>query len=131
MLFRSNDKGRLSKDDIERMVKEAEKFKDEDKKEGEKIDSKNNLESYVYQVKSSIEDDKLKEKIGEDNLKNIRESVDDIIKWFDDDNYEKEDYDNKMKELQNLFNPVMSQMYSQDDKGRKESENMPDIQEVD
>ena len=128
----SNDKGRLSKDDIERMVKEAEKFKEEDKKEGERIDSKNNLESYVYQVKSSIEDDKLKEKIGEDNLKNIRKSVDSIIKWFDeDDNYEKEDYDNKMKELQNLFNPVMSQMYSQDDKGRKESENMPDIQEVD
>jgi L1 cell adhesion molecule like protein len=128
----SNDKGRLSKDDIERMVKEAEKFKEEDKKEGERIDSKNNLESYVYQVKSSIEDDKLKEKIGEDNLKNIRESVDDIIKWFDEDNnYEKEDYDNKMKELQNLFNPVMGQMYNQDDKGGMESENMPDIQEVD
>jgi len=128
----SNDKGRLSKDDIERMVKEAEKFKEEDKKEGERIDSKNNLESYVYQVKSSIEDDKLKDKIGEDNLKNIRESVDDIIKWFDEDNnYKKEDYDNKMKELQNLFNPVMGQMYNQDDKGGIESENMPDIQEVD
>lgn len=128
----SNDKGRLSKDDIERMVKEAEKFKEEDKKEGERIDSKNNLESYVYQVKSSIEDDKLKDKIGEDNLKNIRESVDDIIKWFDEDNnYKKEDYDNKMKELQNLFNPVMGQMYNQDDKGGMESENMPDIQEVD
>ena len=128
----SNDKGRLSKDDIERMVKEAEKFKEEDKKEGERIESKNNLESYVYQVKSSIEDDKLKEKIGEDNLKNIRESVDDTIKWFDEgDNYEKEDYDNKMKELQNLFNPLMSKMYSQEDQVGKESENMPDIQEVD
>ena len=128
----SNDKGRLSKDDIERMVKEAEKFREEDKKEGERIESKNNLESYVYQVKSSIEDDKLKEKIGEDNLKNIRESVDDTIKWFDEgDNYEKEDYDNKMKELQNLFNPLMSKMYSQEDQVGKESENMPDIQEVD
>ena len=128
----SNDKGRLSKDEIERMVKEADKFKEEDKKEGERIDSKNNLESYVYQVKSSIEDDKLKEKIGKDNLKNIKESVDDIIKWFDEDNnYEKEDYDNKMKELQNLFNPLMSKMYSQDDQVGKESENMPDIQEVD
>merc|ERR1711871_1808775 len=50
----TNDKGRLSKDDIERMVKEAEKFKEEDKKEGEKVDARNNLESYVYQVKSSI-----------------------------------------------------------------------------
>merc|ERR1711988_396689 len=57
----TNDKGRLSKDDIERMIKEAEKFKEEDKKEGEKVDARNNLESYVYQVKSSIEDDKLKE----------------------------------------------------------------------
>ena len=128
----SNDKGRLSKDDIERMVKEAEKFREEDKKEGEKIESKNNLESYVYQVKSSIEDDKLKEKIGDDNLKNIREKVDDVIKWFDEGNdYEKEDYDEKMKELQNLFNPLMSQMYSQGDKVGKQPENMPDIQEVD
>lgn len=128
----SNDKGRLSKDDIERMVKEAEKFREEDRKEGEKIESKNNLESYVYQVKSSIEDDKLKEKIGDDNLKNIREKVDDVIKWFDEDNdYEKEDYDEKMKELQNLFNPLMSQMYSQSDKVGKQPENMPDIQEVD
>ena len=68
----------------------------------------------------------------EDNLKNIKKSVDDIIKWFDEDNnYEKEDYDNKMKELQNLFNPLMSKMYSQDDQVGKESENMPDIQEVD
>jgi L1 cell adhesion molecule like protein len=128
----SNDKGRLSKDDIERMVKEAEKFREEDRKEGEKIESKNNLESYVYQVKSSIEDDKLKEKIGDDNLKNIREKVDDVIKWFDEGNdYEKEDYDEKMKELQNLFNPLMSQMYSQGDKVGKQPENMPDIQEVD
>merc|ERR1712121_608240 len=53
----TNDKGRLSKDDIERMVNEAEKFKDEDEKMKERIQSKNGLESYAYNMKQSVEDD--------------------------------------------------------------------------
>ena len=125
----TNDKGRLSKDDIERMVKEAEKFKEEDKKEGEKVDARNNLESYVYQVKSSIEDDKLKEKLEERDIKKINKKVDSIIKLLEDGNdYEKEDYESKMKDLERSFNKVVNKVYEQ---GNDINQEEPNVQEVD
>ena len=125
----TNDKGRLSKDDIERMVKEAEKFKEEDKKEGEKVDARNNLESYVYQVKSSIEDDKLKEKLEERDIKKINKKVDSIIKLLEDGNdYEKEDYESKMKDLERSFNKVVNKVYEQSNDINQEEAN---VQEVD
>ena len=125
----TNDKGRLSKDDIERMIKEAEKFKEEDKKEGEKVDARNNLESYVYQVKSSIEDDKLKEKLEERDVKKINKKVDSIIKLLEDGNdYEKEDYESKMKDLERSFNKVVNKVYEQGNDIKQEEAN---VQEVD
>ena len=125
----TNDKGRLSKDDIERMIKEAEKFKEEDKKEGEKVDARNNLESYVYQVKSSIEDDKLKEKLEERDIKKINKKVDSIIKLLEDGNdYEKEDYESKMKDLERSFNKVVNKGYEQGNDINQEEAN---VQEVD
>merc|ERR1712224_671206 len=65
----TNDKGRLSKDDIERMVNDAEKFKAEDEKQKEKISAKNGLESYCFNMKTTIEDEKVKDKISEDDMK--------------------------------------------------------------
>jgi L1 cell adhesion molecule like protein len=125
----TNDKGRLSKDDIEKMIKEAEKFKEEDKKEGERVDARNNLESYVYQVKSSIEDDKLKEKLNERDVKKINKKIDSIIKLLDDGNdYEKEDYESKMKDLERSFNKVVNKVYEQ---GNDINQEEPNIQEVD
>jgi L1 cell adhesion molecule like protein len=124
----TNDKGRLSKDDIERMVKEAEKFKEEDKKEGEKVDARNNLESYVYQVKSSIEDDKLKEKLEERDIKKINKKVDSIIKLLEDGNdYEKEDYESKMKDLERSFNKVVNKVYEQGNDINQEEANFQEV----
>ena len=111
------------------MVKEAEKFKEEDKKEGEKVDARNNLESYVYQVKSSIEDDKLKEKLEERDIKKINKKVDSIIKLLEDGNdYEKEDYESKMKDLERSFNKVVNKVYEQ---GNDINQEEPNVQEVD
>ena len=124
----TNDKGRLSKDDIERMIKEAEKFKEEDKKEGEKVDARNNLESYVYQVKSSIEDDKLKEKLEERDIKKINKKVDSIIKLLEDGNdYEKEDYESKMKDLERSFNKVVNKVYEQGNDINQEEANFQEV----
>ena len=67
----TNDKGRLSKEEIERMVNDAEKFKDDDEKQKERISAKNNLESYCFNMKTTIEDEKVKDKIGEDEKKKI------------------------------------------------------------
>ena len=61
----TNDKGRLSKDEIEKMVKDAERYKNEDEAQKDRIAAKNGLESYAYNMKSTVEDDKLKDKISD------------------------------------------------------------------
>ena len=108
----TNDKGRLSKDDIERLVKEAEKFKDEDNKIKERIEAKNSLEQYCYQVKQSVNDAKLKDKFSADEKKQIETKVDEVLKWSNDNPAaSKEEYDSKVKEVEAIFNPIMQKIY--------------------
>merc|ERR1719228_2474489 len=76
----TNDKGRLSKDEIERMVSDAEKFKNDDEKQKDRISAKNGLESYCFNMKTTIEDEKLKDKISEDDRKKINDKCDEAIK---------------------------------------------------
>ena len=110
----TNDKGRLSKDDIERLVKEAEKFKDEDNKVKEKIEAKNSLEQYCYQVKQTLSDAKLKDKFSEDEKKKIEAKCDEVLKWSNDNPAAtKEEYDSHVKELETIFNPIMQKIYQQ------------------
>ena len=110
----TNDKGRLSKDDIDRLVKEAEKFKDEDNKVKERIEAKNTLEQYCYQVKQTMKDEKLKDKFSEDEKKQIETKVDEILKWANDNPAaSKEEYDAKVKEVEGVFNPIMQKIYQQ------------------
>ena len=79
----TNDKGRLSKEEIEKMVTDAEKFKADDEKQKERISAKNGLESYCFNMKTTIEDENLKDKINEDEKKKIAEKCDEAIKWLD------------------------------------------------
>lgn len=78
-----NEKGRLSKEQIDNMVKDAERFAEEDKRQREKIDAKNEFENYLYSIKNSMTDE-LKAKIGEDNVKKLNELVVENIKWSED-----------------------------------------------
>merc|ERR1712158_294373 len=71
----TNDKGRLSKEEIERMVNDAEEFKAEDEKQKERISAKNNLESYCFNMKSTLDDEKLKDKIGESDRETITKKM--------------------------------------------------------
>ena len=110
----TNDKGRLSKDDIERLVKEAEKFKDEDNKVKERIEAKNSLEQYGYQIKNTLKDEKLKDKFSEEEKKQIETKVDEVLKWSNDNPAaSKEEYDAKVKEIEAVFNPIMQKIYQQ------------------
>merc|ERR1719452_85355 len=79
----TNDKGRLSKEDIERMVNDAEKFKADDEKQKERISAKNGLESYCFNMKTTLDDEKVKDKISEDDMKTIVDKCDEAIKWLD------------------------------------------------
>ncbi|XP_023224332.1 heat shock 70 kDa protein cognate 4 [Centruroides sculpturatus] len=108
----TNDKGRLSKEEIERMVKDAEKYKDEDDKQKGRISAKNSLESYAFNMKSTVEDEKLKDKISEDDKKKLLEKVEETIKWLDTNQLaEKEEFEHKQKELEGFCNPIITKLY--------------------
>eukprot|EP01135_Chromosphaera_perkinsii_P004160 Nk52_evm67s270 gene=Nk52_evmTU67s270 len=110
----TNDKGRLSKDDIERMVAEAEKFKDEDEKNRDRISAKNGLESYAFNIKNTLDDEKLKDKIDEGDKKTINDKVNEVIEWMDANaSAEKEEFEHKQKELEEICNPIISKLYAQ------------------
>jgi len=109
----SNEKGRLSKEDIERMVKEAEEFGDEDKKVKERIEARNQLEGVVYNLKNQVsDDDKLGSKLDEDDKKAINDAVKEALDWLDENpNAEKEEYEEALKKLQAVSNPIVQRAY--------------------
>jgi len=108
----TNDKGRLSQDDIERMVKEAEKYAAEDDAMKEKIEAKNALENYAYSMRNSINDEKLKDKIDAADKETIEKAINDTTSWLDDNQTaEKDEYDAKQKELEGICNPIMMKLY--------------------
>merc|ERR1712196_144802 len=108
----TNDKGRLSKEDIERMVQEAEKYKVEDDSHRQRVEAKNNLENYAYQMRNTMKDDKTGAALGSDEQKTIEEAVRKTIEWLDQNqDAEKAEYEEKLKELENLCNPIITKMY--------------------
>ena len=108
----TNDKGRLSKDEIDQMVKDAEKYKEQDDELRGKIESKNGLESYVYNLKNTVGDEKLKDKISEDDKQTVENLIEETQKWLDDNNdVSKEEYETKQKQLEEVVNPIMQKLY--------------------
>ncbi|KAG6753644.1 hypothetical protein POTOM_041634 [Populus tomentosa] len=109
----TNDKGRLSQEEIERMVQEAEEFAEEDKKVKEKIDARNSLETYVYNMKNQVNDkDKLADKLEADEKEKIETAVKEALEWLDDNqSAEKEDCEEKLKEVEAVCNPVITSAY--------------------
>ena len=107
-----NDKGRLTQEDIERMVAEGEKFKEEDQLNKDKIESKNKLDSLIYQTKGSIDNEEIKGKLDEEELKTVTDLLSETELWLEDEHL-KEEYDNKMTEVNAIINPVMMKVYSE------------------
>ena len=99
----TNDKGRLSAEEIQRMVNEAEKYKDEDDKQRERISAKNSLESYAFTMKSTMEDDKVKDKVSEQEREEVISKCKEVIDWIDiNQTAEKEEYDAQQKDLERI-----------------------------
>merc|ERR1719387_2279742 len=108
----TNDKGRLSKEEIERMVAEAANYAKEDEAAREKIQAKNSLESYAFNMKSAVEDDKVKDKISEDEKKSVVDKCNEVIAWLDaNQTAEKDEFEHQQKELEGVCTPVMTKMY--------------------
>lgn len=113
----TNDKGRLSQEEIERMVEEAEEFAEEDKKIKERIDSRNSLETYAYNMKNTVSDsDKLGDKLEESDKSTIQDAVKEVLEWLDENQEaDTEEYEEKLKEIEGICNPIVSQAYQQNE----------------
>lgn len=108
----TNDKGRLSKEEIEKMVRDAEKYKDEDEKQRDRLQAKNSLESYAFNMKSTIEDEKLKDKISDEDREKVLEKCNEIIRWIDGNQLaEKDEFEHKQKELEKVCMPIVTKLY--------------------
>lgn len=109
----TNDKGRLTKEEIDQMIADSEKYADEDKAIKEKIDAKNQFENYIYQMKNSVEDkEKLAEKLTDEDKSTIKDALTDAQDWLNaNSDAEKDDFEDKLKELQSTCDPIVSKVY--------------------
>jgi len=112
----TNDKSRLSQDDIDRMVKEAERFKEEDELQKAKVEARNGFENYVYQIKNTLSGN-LKDKFAADERQILEKLVDDNLKWIDDGQHTKEEYDAKQKEVESVYFPIIQKVYGGSNQG--------------
>ncbi|CAG99965.1 Hsp70 family ATPase SSA3 [Kluyveromyces lactis] len=109
----TNDKGRLSKEDIERMVSEAEKFKVEDEAEAERVQTRNSLEAYAFSLKNTVGESGFKEKVDADDVSKLQTAVEETISWLDGSQAASTDeYKERQKELEDVANPIMTKFYS-------------------
>ena len=104
----TNDKGRLSQADIEKMVQDAEKFKSEDDKLRMVIESKNKLENYIYSLESISKDEKIT--LSDDDKASVEEKLVELKEWISLDHEEATEYDEKYKELEDLVKPIMEKI---------------------
>merc|ERR1712146_879165 len=117
---------------IERMVREAEQYAEEDKQAKEKIDAKNSLESYCYSMKNTISEDKFKEACSDDDKKAIEDKVNEVMAWLDTPEHaEKEEFESMQKDLESVCNPIITKMYQAGGMPNAGGGDGPTIEEVD
>jgi len=111
----TNDKGRLSQKEIEELIRQAEEAADDDKKAKERIEAKNQLENYIYQIRNAINDEeKIGSKISSEDKSTIEAALKTAIDWVEENpQAEKDDYDGKYKELEKVVHPVFSKFYGE------------------
>ena len=121
----SNDGSRLSQDEIDQMVKDAENFKEQDEKQKQTLEAKNQFENYIYHMKSTIQDDKMKEKLGDD-YKSIEEKLKQAEQVLEVVDVTKEEYEKSLNELEEFINPIMQKIVQE---GGGENMNVPKSEE--
>nr|BAC57466.1 70 kDa heat shock protein [Babesia rodhaini]BAE16573.1 heat shock protein 70 [Babesia rodhaini] len=108
----TNDKGRLSQQDIDRMVAEAAKFKEEDEKKKRCVESKNELENYCYSMKNTLEDENIKSKLSQSDIENAMKTLQNTFTWIESNQLaDKEEFEAKLKEVQAVCTPLTAKIY--------------------
>ncbi|KAB7497414.1 Heat shock protein cognate 3 [Armadillidium nasatum] len=111
----TNDQNRLTPEDIDRMIKDAEVFADEDKKLKERVDARNELESYVYGLKNQLSDkEKMGGKLSDSDKEKLEEAIDEKIKWLEENSEaDVEDFKTQKKELEDVAQPIITKLYQE------------------
>ncbi|EYU34331.1 hypothetical protein ABFS82_11G031500 [Erythranthe guttata] len=108
----TNDKGRLSKDDIEKMVRDAERYKAEDEEVKRKVEAKNALENYAYNMRNTVRDEKFAGKLDSGDKARIEKTVEECVEWLEKNQLaEVDELEDRLKELEGICNPIISKMY--------------------
>lgn len=106
----TNDKGRLNKEDIDKMIKEAEDFKEEDAKNRERIDAKNELENYCFNMKNTLSSNEIK--LDGEDKKKLTDSIDNELKWLDSNQLAStEELKGRLEDLTKVTSPIIQKMY--------------------
>lgn len=122
----TNEKGRLSQSEIDRMVQEAEKYKDEDEANRVKIEAKNSLENYCFTMRNTLNEEKLTDKFEPGDKEKIEKEVQDALDWLDKNQLaEKDEFEAKQKELEGVVNPIMMKVYQAAGGGEMPTGGMP------
>merc|ERR1719162_2393238 len=109
------EKGRLTEEEIERMVREAEEFAEEDQKVKERVDKRNGLEGYAYNLRNQLNDEEkgVADKIDDEDKETLEEAIKEVLDWLDDNQEaDAEEYEEKQKELEGIANPIMQKVYA-------------------
>ncbi|XP_044761024.1 heat shock protein 68-like [Coccinella septempunctata] len=106
-----NDKGRLSQKDIDKMVADAEKYKEEDEKQRQRVSARNQLEGYIFQLKQAVAD--CGDKLSSEDKATVERECQNSLQWLDSNTLaEKEEYEDKQKQLTSICSPIMSKLYA-------------------
>ncbi|KAI8468757.1 MAG: heat shock protein 70 family [Monoraphidium minutum] len=122
----TNEKGRLSKEEIERMVQESEKYKADDEAIAKKVEAKNSLENYAYNMRNTVRDDKFASKLSAEDKEKIESAVKACIDWLEANQLaEVEEFEHQQKELEGVCNPIITAMYGGAGGGMPDMGGMP------
>lgn len=130
----TNDKARLSKEEVERLVSEAEKYAEEDKVQMARVEARNNLESYLYNMRNSLREEKVKEKLAPEDLSTAEKEVEAGLEWLNDhSNAEPEEYQERQKSAEGVLRPIMMKLYEgvKGTEAEADAPSQPHVEEVD
>ena len=108
----TNDTGRLTKEQIEKMVADAEKYKDDDEKHAQRVGAKAKLEQYVYGLRTTIDDPKMKDKVSDSDREAVEKAIKEAQSWLEShESAEKEEFESKQKEVEGVCQPIIMKIY--------------------
>jgi heat shock protein 5 len=127
----TNEKGRLSKEEIEQMIKDSEKYAEEDKRTKERLDAKHTMDNYIESMQKSVDDpEKWGSKLPDEDRRSIKDALSDARDWYNanSDSAEKDEYDEKLKEIQAVIDPIVKKLYGSQGSGEEGEEDDEDAE---